>query len=188
MSRPGGMLENIMKTCFTAVITALLIVAAPGLVAAEGDKMIENGAPFPTFELKAHDDSTISSAELAGKPYLIYFYPKADTPGCTREACELRDHWGELEAAGLAVYGVSFDTPEKNRAFAEKFNLPFLLLSDEDRTLAETTGAKPMLLPFPKRISYLVGTDGMVLKAYPSVSPAEHAEEVLIDFKALETN
>jgi peroxiredoxin Q/BCP len=83
------------------------------------------------------------------------------------------------------VYGVSYDSPETNRAFAEKHRLPFLLLSDTDRALAKAVGAAIPLLPFPKRISYLVGADGRVLKAYPKVSPATHAEEVLEDYRSL---
>jgi peroxiredoxin Q/BCP len=83
------------------------------------------------------------------------------------------------------VYGVSYDSPKDNRAFAEKYHLPFLLLSDRDRELAAAVGAKATLLPVPKRVSYLVGADGVVLKAYPKVSPADHAAEVLTDFKAL---
>jgi peroxiredoxin Q/BCP len=90
-----------------------------------------------------------------------------------------------LKALGLKVFGVSYDSPEKNRAFAEKNNLPFLLLSDRDRSLAKAVGASRALLPVPKRISYLVDTDGTVLKAYPSVSPSKHADEVLRDYEAL---
>lgn len=83
------------------------------------------------------------------------------------------------------MYGVSYDSPATNRAFAEKHHLPFLLLSDTDRTLAKAVGAAIPLLPFPKRISYLVGADGTVLKAYPKVTPASHAEEVLEDFREI---
>lgn len=83
------------------------------------------------------------------------------------------------------MYGVSYDSPATNRAFAERHHLPFLLLSDTDRTLAKAVGAAIPLLPFPKRVSYLVGTDGTVMKAYPKVSPATHADEVLKDFRTL---
>lgn len=143
--------------------------------------MLKTGELFPVFELKAHDGTTVSSSSLEGGPYLIYFYPKADTPGCTREACTLRDRWEDVKEAGLAVFGVSYDSPEANRKFAEKFHLPFLLLSDLDHSLAKKTGAERLLLPFPKRISYLVDSKGHILKAYPSVDPAKHAGEVLKD-------
>lgn len=147
--------------------------------------MLDSGAEFPQFSLTAHDGSTVSSADLAGGPYLVYFYPKADTPGCTKEACAFRDSWAEVQAAGLKVFGVSYDSPKTNAAFAEKFHLQFLLLSDVDRKLAAAVGAERALLPIPKRISYLVGADGKVLKTYPDVSPAKHAAEVLADLKRL---
>ena len=85
----------------------------------------------------------------------------------------------------MKVFGVSYDTPEVNRAFAAKNNLPFLLLSDRDRSLAKGVGASRALLPVPKRISYIVGPDGTVLKAYPSVSPSTHAAEVVADYRTL---
>ena len=166
-------------------LLAFVFAAQPVEAANKGDAMIAAGSPFPTFELTAHDESTVSSAGLAGSPYLVYFYPKADTPGCTREACELRDRWEDLEGIDLEVFGVSYDKPKKNAAFAAKYKLPFLLLSDQERSLSKAVGASSMLLPFPKRISYLVGSDGMVIKSYPKVVPAEHAGQVLEDFKAL---
>lgn len=147
--------------------------------------MLTTGEVFPSFELQAHDGSVVSSSDLEGSVYLLYFYPKADTPGCTKEACALRDAWSELKDAEVKVFGVSYDTPQSNRAFAEKFNLPFLLLSDNEKTLAKGVGADRFLIPLPKRISYLVGADGTILKAYPSVSPSSHAEDVLKDLSHL---
>lgn len=148
--------------------------------------MLEPGMAFPTFSLAAHDGSTVDSDGLEERYTLLYFYPKADTPGCTTEACALRDAWAELEDAQVAVYGVSYDTPRANRAFAEKHALPFLLLSDTDRSLAKAVGADRLLLPVPRRISYLVGPDGTVARAYPSVRPSTHASEVLADVRALQ--
>jgi peroxiredoxin Q/BCP len=86
------------------------------------------------------------------------------------------------------VLGVSYDTPEKNRKFAEKNGLPFLLLSDSDHELAESVGAARALLPFAKRVSYLVGPDGLVLETYPDVDPKTHASEVLEDYRAIIAN
>jgi peroxiredoxin Q/BCP len=160
-----------------------VILAACGV--AQGEDMLDAGTTFPTFALEAHDRTTVRTDDLEGTPFLIYYYPKADTPGCTKEACELRDSWSDLKAEGLKVFGVSYDAPEDNKAFAEKYSLPFLLLSDSTKELAETVGASRLLLPFPKRISYLVGADGAILKAYPSVKPSEHAAQVLEDFKTL---
>ncbi len=148
--------------------------------------MIGIGERFPSFALEAHDGERISSASLAGRPYLLFFYPKADTPGCRRQACELRDHWRELAAAGLTVFGVSYDKPAANRAFAERRRLPFRLLSDRGARLARQVYAHRALLPVPKRVSYLIGADGTVLETYPAVSPAGHAEQVLRDWTRLQ--
>ena len=160
---------------------ALAALAVPVL----GGNMLEPGMPFPKFTLTAQDGSTVSSEALHGSYYLIYFYPKADTPGCTKEACAFRDSWPAVEAAGLKVYGVSYDTPKANLAFADKYHLPFLLLSDSDHALAKQVGAARAVVPVPKRISYLVGPDGKVVKAYPDVTPNTHAKEVLADFTKL---
>ncbi len=171
-----------MKSSGTFFLCLGLLVV-PGM--AIGDEMLTIGEVFPSFELQAHDDSVVSSSDLEGSVYLVYFYPKADTPGCTKEACALRDAWSDLKGAEIMVFGVSYDTPQSNRAFAEKFSLPFLLLSDSDKALAKSVGADRFLIPVPKRISYLVGADGKILKAYPSVSPSSHAEDVLKDFESL---
>ncbi len=171
-----------MKPTWTFLLCLSLLVL-PGT--AIGEEMLTTGEIFPSFELQAHDDSVVNSSDLEGSVYLVYFYPKADTPGCTKEACALRDAWSDLKDAEIKVFGVSYDTPQSNRAFAKKFNLPFLLLSDSDKTLAKAVGADRFLIPVPKRISYLVGTDGKILKAYPSVSPSSHAEDVLKDLSHL---
>ena len=104
------------------------------------------------------------------------------------EANQLRDSWNDLQELGIEVLGVSYDKPEKNRVFAEKNSLPFRLLSDRDHELAKSVGAARALIPFAKRISYLVGSDGIVLKNYPDVDPKTHAEEVLEDYRNLIAN
>lgn len=147
--------------------------------------MLATGDQFPSFELMAHSGSVVKSSDLEGSFYLVYFYPKADTPGCTKEACTFRDAWSELKEADIRIFGVSYDSPEDNRAFAEKFNLPFLLLSDTEKVLSKAAGAERFLIPFPKRISYLVGPTGEILKTYPSVSSSTHAQDVLDDFNSL---
>jgi peroxiredoxin Q/BCP len=104
------------------------------------------------------------------------------------EANQLRDSWNEIQQLGIEVLGVSYDTPEKNRIFAEMNELPFRLLSDRDHELAKSVGAARALIPFAKRISYLVGPDGRVLVAYPDVKPSTHAQEVLQDYRAIVAN
>jgi len=101
------------------------------------------------------------------------------------EATRLRDSWQELQDLGIEVLGVSYDNPEKNRRFAEKNRLPFRLLSDRDHELAKSVGAARTLIPLAKRVSYLVGPDGLVLKAYPDVDPKTHAQEVLDDYRSM---
>lgn len=97
----------------------------------------------------------------------------------------LRDSWNQLQELGIEVLGVSYDNPEKNRQFAAKNDLPFRLLSDRDHELAKSVGAARALIPLAKRVSYLVGPDGNVLKSYPDVDPKTHAQEVLDDYRAL---
>jgi len=177
--------RSVKMKIMTLVLPAALLVLGIAIPRRAKAEMLEPGMPVPAFELEAHNGTKVSAASLKGSYYLLYFYPKADTPGCTKEACELRDHWSDVERMGLKVFGVSYDTPEDNAAFAEKYHLQFLLLSDREHTLAEAVGAARALLPVPKRISYLVGPDGAVLKAYPDVDPTTHAAEVLADLETL---
>ena len=179
---PGSVLLTIMKNQIFPTLIFLLAAFVP-IGSAHGGEMLNPGDAFPKFELTAHDDTIVRSTELEGTSYLIYYYPKADTPGCTKEACLLRDHWSELEEVGLKVFGVSYDKPKANAAFAEKYHLPFLLLSDVGHVLADQVGAARLLIPVPKRISYLVGSEGKIIKAYPSVTPSSHAAEVLKDYQ-----
>lgn len=160
---------------------ALLVTVAVGFgasVARAG--MLASGDAMPEFALPDQDGNVVRSADLAGKSYLLWFYPKAMTPGCTAEARGLRDRHPALQAKDVVVLGVSFDAPEDNKKFVERESLPFRLLSDEQRTLAVAVGAAASKSAwFAKRISYLVGPDGKVRKAYDDVDPSEHAAEVV---------
>jgi thioredoxin-dependent peroxiredoxin len=157
-------------------LAALLALTASTAIAA----MLDAGATMPAFELLDYDGKVVRSSDLAGKSYLLWFYPKAMTPGCTTEARGLRDHFKDLEAAGVTVLGVSFDEPAANKKFAEAESLPFRLLSDKDHKLAEAVGAiDPATPTVARRISYLVGPDGKVRKAFDDVTPSTHAAEVL---------
>ena len=163
------------------VATGMLLT---GVVFAEG--MLKPGDTFPAWELPNQNGSMVTSKDYAGKAYLLYFYPKAMTSGCTTEGCALRDNYTGFEKAGVQVVGVSFDDPEKNAEFAAKYKFPFPLLSDTKRTLAVEVGAadSPSRL-WARRISYLVGPDGKVLTAYPDVAPSTHATQVLADIQKL---
>jgi len=147
--------------------------------------MLEAGATMPAWSLPDHTSTVVRSSDLAGKTYLLWFYPKAQTPGCTVEARGLREQFAPLEKAGVTVLGVSFDDPASNKAFVEAESLPFRLLSDAERKLALAVGAADSETSrFARRVSWLVGGDGKVLKAYTSVDPATHATEVLTDAAA----
>jgi peroxiredoxin Q/BCP len=164
----------------------ILALASASAAPARAD-MLKTGDAFPSWTLPDHTGKTVSSADLAGKTYLLWFYPKAMTPGCTAEGRGLRDRSAELGSLALVIYGVSFDAPSTNAEFVEQERFPFALLSDEKETLAPKVGAKMFGLPLPKRVSYLVGPDGKVLKAYDSVDPATHAAQVEQDLRALGT-
>ncbi len=145
--------------------------------------MLEENTIAPNFTLKNQDGKDVSLSDYAGKWTLIYFYPKDDTPGCTKEACALRDNFPFYEDTGIEILGISKDSPASHTKFIQKYSLPFTLLSDSEGSVAKTYGADGML--GTKRISYLVSPNGTIAKAYPKVSPATHAQEVLEDLKKL---
>ena len=165
-----------------ATTGAVLVAAlACAVVAAAGD-LLEPGVAFPAWQLPDQSGAIVRSQDLAGKTYLLWFYPKAQTPGCTLEGQQLRDRFAEFQSRGVEVLGVSFDTPADNAAFVAAEHFPFRLLSDRDRSLAIATGAASTASqPTARRISYLVGPDARVLKAYGEVVPAAHAGQVLGD-------
>jgi thioredoxin-dependent peroxiredoxin len=147
--------------------------------------VIEEGKPAPDFELTSDTGETVKLSALRGKPVVLYFYPKDDTPGCTTQACGIRDAYGEFEAAGAVVLGVSPDDERSHVKFKEKFGLPFTLLADPDHTVAETYGVwgekKYMGKTFlgVKRSTFVIGADGNVTKVMHDVKPASHADDVL---------
>jgi peroxiredoxin Q/BCP len=149
-------------------------------------ELLKTGDAFPAWELSDHTGAKVSSASLAGKTYLLWYYPKAMSSGCTKEGCGLRNNFDGFKKAGVEVLGVSFDAPADNAAFVKKESFPFRLLSDDKKELAVKVGAADSTgRLWPRRISYLVGPDGNVLRAYGDVNPANHASEVLADVQAL---
>jgi peroxiredoxin Q/BCP len=167
-----------------SIALAVLLVG----VTAHAEGMLKPGDPFPAWELPNQTGTVVSSKDCAGKTYLLWYYPKAMTSGCTAEGCALRDNFAGFQKAGVLVFGVSFDDPKDNAEFIAKNKFPFPLLSDAKKTLAIAVGAadSPSRM-WARRISYLVGPDGKVLKAYPDVAPAKHAEQVLADIAKLGT-
>ena len=164
------------------LMLALLVL---GTATAHAAGLLKVGDPFPAWSLLDNTGKTVSSRDLAGKKYLLWFYPKAMTPGCTAEGNGLRDKFADLQKAGIEVLGVSFDQPPDNARFVQAQQFPFRLLSDTDRTLATAIGAADSpQQPVARRISYLVGPDGKVLHVYGAVTPATHADDVLRDLTA----
>lgn len=147
--------------------------------------MIEAGQFAPAFSLVAHTGETVSLADLNGRTVVLYFYPKDDTPGCTKEACSFRDHWTELQTQGLVVLGVSPDSLTSHQKFAEKYQLPFPLLSDPNHQAAEAYGAWGSKSMYGKtvtgilRSTFLIGPDGVVKHVWKKPKTDIHAEEVL---------
>jgi len=147
--------------------------------------VIEEGKPAPDFELTSDSGETVKLSALRGKPVVLYFYPKDDTPGCTKQACGIRDAYGEFERAGAVVLGVSPDDERSHVKFKEKYGLPFTLLADPDHTVAETYGVwgekKYLGKTFlgVKRSTFVIGADGTVTKVMHDVKPANHADDVL---------
>ena len=133
-----------------------------------------------------------SLADNAGKWIVLYFYPKDDTPGCTVEACGFRDNMSALKRAGAVVIGVSADSQKSHAKFATKFDLPFMLLADEDKKIIGDYGvwAKKKFMGREymgiMRTTFLIDTKGKIARVYEKVSPKEHAEEILADIKALQ--
>ena len=147
--------------------------------------MIEEGAPAPPFELQDQDGNPVKLSDFAGRTVVLYFYPKADTPGCTTQACGIRDRRADYESAGAVVLGVSPDEPKALRRFADKHGLPFTLLADPDHEVAEAYGAWGEKTTYGKRSmgiirsTFVIDADGVVRKAMPGVKPEGHAAEVL---------
>lgn len=152
---------------------------------------IEAGKQAPAFTLTADDGSQVKLADLRGRPVVLYFYPKDDTPGCTKEACAFRDRKAELEQLGAAVFGVSPDTVESHVKFRDKFALNFRLLADPDHALAEKYGAWREKNMYGKksmgiqRSTYLIDAEGRVVRVWQRVQVDGHDEEVLVAVREL---
>ena len=141
--------------------------------------MVEEGQPAPDFELQSDAGETIRLSDLRGKPVVLYFYPRDDTPGCTRQACGIRDAWAEFQRAGAEVFGISADTTASHEKFRSKYQLPFTLLADPERTLAEPYGVGREGKRSYERSTFVVDADGNVAKVMRRVNPDRHADDVL---------
>ena len=146
---------------------------------------LQEGDQAPEFTAPTNGGGTMSLSEFRGKNVVLYFYPRDDTPGCTKEACAFRDEFAELKKKRAVVLGVSVDPVKSHDKFADKFRLPFPLVSDEDKKIVQAYGVwgeKSFMgrkYLGTHRVTFLIGPDGRIKKIWPRVKPEEHAEEVL---------
>jgi peroxiredoxin Q/BCP len=147
--------------------------------------MVQSGDRAPDFELPDQHGRSVRLSQLLGGVVVVYFYPKADTPGCTKQACSVRDHAHEYEALGVRVVGISPDPVAAIARFDQKHGLGFTLLADEDHAVAERYGVWVKKSMYGReyfgvqRATFIVGADGIVAHVIPKASPASHDEEVL---------
>lgn len=144
--------------------------------------LLKPGDQAPDFTLAAHDGQHLTLSAMRGRRVLLWFYPEADTPGCTLEGCSLRDQSNYYDENAIAIVGISFDDAERNAAFAAKYQFAFRLLSDNNREVGIAYGAcAGREARHADRISYLIGADGRIERVYDHVDPRDHAAKVLID-------
>ena len=154
-------------------------------MAKEIELKLKEGDKAPTFTVATSGGGKISLAEYLGKNVILYFYPRDDTPGCTKEACAFRDGFADFKKKGAVIFGVSPDSVKSHDKFVEKFKLPFTLLADEDKKIVEAYGVwgekSFMGIKYlgVYRVTFLIGPDGTIKKIWPTVKPEEHAAEVL---------
>jgi peroxiredoxin Q/BCP len=149
----------------------------PAPSAASQTSLLAEGAPVPALKVESYGGEELELRAL-GKPAVVYFYPRDDTPGCTVEATEIRDLYGEIAKTGAVVIGVSTDGQSSHKAFAEKHALPFLLVSDEDHEVAKAFGV-PVKDGKAARVTFIAGADGIIKKVFPKVTPKGHGAEVV---------
>jgi thioredoxin-dependent peroxiredoxin len=141
--------------------------------------MIEEGAPAPDFTLTSDSGEEVTLSSLRGKPVVLYFYPRDDTPGCTTQACGVRDAYADLRATGAEIFGISTDSEAAHAKFKTKYSLPFPLLADPEQTLGEAYGVSREGKTSYARSTVIVDADGNVAKIMRNVKPDRHADQVL---------
>ena len=149
------------------------------------ESQLKEGDQAPTFTAPANGGANVSLSDFRGKHVVLYFYPRDSTPGCTKEACDFRDHFAELKRKGAVVLGVSVDSPQSHEKFIQKHKLPFDLISDQDKRIVQAYGVwgKQRFMGISylgtRRATFLIGPDGRIKKIWPRVKPAKHVAQVL---------
>lgn len=160
---------------FPLVLAGILLTQLSSL----GAQMPKVGDAAPDFSIAASNGKTVHLKDYVGKGNIIlYFYPKDDTPGCTKEACGIRDTFEEFKGLNATVFGVSFDSVESHKKFIEKYKLPFILLADTDKKVAKTYGVAGDSSPVASRVTFVIDKSGKITFVDPNVSPATHAAEL----------
>jgi thioredoxin-dependent peroxiredoxin len=166
--------------------TLILLLACASSSAAKGPSApLPAGSALPDLTGSDQNGQPIRLKAFQGKPLLVFFYPKAGTPGCTKEACAFRDVWLQYQSAGVQVVGVSHDSVADQAAFAREHGFQFSLVSDSEGRWGQAFGVPLRVWKFYSRISFLVGRNGVVAKTYLDVDPGVHASQVLADAKGL---
>ncbi len=143
------------------------------------NKPLAVGSIAPDFSLTDQDKKVRTLKEFRGSYVVLYFYPKDETPGCTQEACQLRDDFSAFTTQGIVILGVSYDSPASHKAFKENHHLPFTLLSDSDKTVAKKYGAYRWFIPFAQRMTYVIDPQGVICAVIPRVDVSTHAPDIL---------
>jgi len=143
-----------------------------------GTGLLPKGAKAPEVVGKTSDGTPTALSSVHGHVAVVYFYPKDETPGCTREACAFRDVFAKYQSRQVTIFGVSRDSEQRHMEFRTKHQLPFPLVADENGSVSRAYGV-PSLLGMTSRVTFLVGKDGTILRVWPNVDPGVHAEEVL---------
>jgi len=167
--------------CFSLMVAASAIGCSKDKTDAKSTQAeLAPGTAAPDFSAKSHDGRDVKLSAFKGKHVVVYFYPKDETPGCTKQACALRDSWNELEKKNVVLIGISGDSDESHRKFAEHHKLPFMLVSDPDGKIAGQFGV-PFKMGFASRQTFVIDPEGKIKKVYRSVDVAKHATDVLGD-------
>ncbi len=144
---------------------------------------LSTGTTAPVFTAKDTNGNTVSLSDYAGKTVILYFYPKDDTPGCTKQACGFRDNYADYQSKNIVVLGVSADDEAAHQAFTQKYNLPFPLLADVDRSIIKAYDVDNG--NYAKRVTYIIDENGTISHVYDSVQTATHATDVLAELAAV---
>lgn len=172
----------------TTLLTAgaLCMIVAVSILAKHTHEKQLIGSKAPQFTLYDENKKQRSLSDFLGKKVVLYFYPKDDTPGCTKEACSFRDAAKEYAQHDIVVLGINYDSPETHKKFKEKYHLPFILLSDKDGAIARAYGAYKHFWHYfaPKRITFLIDENGIIIKVLKNIDVSTHAQDVFKKFSA----